>query len=162
MKMRFYGKADREDIVEAAKKEANFRLPIGTSRIERKGSVLVVDTSKQIYPSLDKEEMAKIHAELVERETFLFAAGQKEYARREANVFANFNRIAENLGLSPEQVLLVYLSKHFDGVVAWVNGHRSQREDVRGRIDDMRVYLAILAAMIEAYEKEQVSEAPTQ
>jgi len=36
-----------------------------------------------------------------------------------------------------------------DGILSWVNGHQSQREEVNGRIKDLRVYLAILNAMTE-------------
>lgn len=75
--------------------------------------------------------------------------GQKEYAHDESNVFANFDRIADSLQLDRKQVLLVYSLKHWDGIVAYVNGHKSQREDVRGRIKDLRMYLALLWGMIE-------------
>ena len=76
-------------------------------------------------------------------------AGQKEYAHADSNAFANFERVAERLGLTREQVLLVYAEKHFDGIHAWVKGHKSQREDVRGRINDMIVYLCLLRGMAE-------------
>ena len=77
------------------------------------------------------------------------AAGQKEYARKQNNAFANFERIGDNLNLSREKVLLVYLLKHMDGIIAHVDGHSSQREDVRGRITDAIVYLCLLWGMIE-------------
>ena len=75
------------------------------------------------------------------------AAGQKEYARKENNAFANFERIAENLKLTREQVLLTYLLKHVDGICSYVDGYKSQREDVRGRITDAIVYLCLLWGM---------------
>lgn len=75
--------------------------------------------------------------------------GQKEYARTKDDVFANFKKIAKDLDTSKEKVLLTYLLKHKDGVVSWANGHKSQREDVRGRIKDMIVYLMLLWGMIE-------------
>ena len=95
--------------------------------------------------------------------------GQKEYARTDDNVFANFERVAKKLSnpdnrpdlskddpifskVSREKVLLVYLLKHIDGICSHVDGHESQREDVRGRIKDTIVYLMLLWAMIE--EKE--------
>ena len=78
-------------------------------------------------------------------------AGQKEYAHSEDNVFANFERVAENLDISKEQALMVYLMKHIDGINAWVKGHKSQREDVRGRIKDAIVYLCLLWGMAEEY-----------
>ena len=77
------------------------------------------------------------------------AAGQKEYARKQNNAFANFERIANNLDLDKKEVLLVYLLKHIDGICAYVKGHKSQREDVRGRITDVIVYLCLLWGMVE-------------
>ena len=77
------------------------------------------------------------------------AAGQKEYAREDNNAFANFERVGKNLELSREDVLLVYLLKHIDGICSFVKGHKSQREDVRGRITDAIVYLCLLWGMIE-------------
>ena len=76
-------------------------------------------------------------------------AGQKEYAQNEDNVFANFERGARALDISREKVLMTYLLKHIDGISAYVKGHKSQREDVRGRITDAIVYLMLLWAMKE-------------
>ena len=39
------------------------------------------------------------------------AAGQKEYARKKDNAFANFEKIADNLDIDRKEVLLVYLLK---------------------------------------------------
>ena len=80
------------------------------------------------------------------------AAGQKEYARKQNNAFANFERVAENLDIDRKEVLLVYLLKHIDGICAHVKGHRSQREDVRGRITDVIVYLCLLWGMVDSDE----------
>ena len=77
------------------------------------------------------------------------AAGQKEYARQENNAFANFERVADYINSDREKVLMVYLLKHIDGIASFVNGHQSQREDVRGRITDAIVYLCLLWGMIE-------------
>tara|TARA_R100000656_G_scaffold112904_1_gene85122 strand:+ start:58 stop:360 length:303 start_codon:yes stop_codon:yes gene_type:complete len=76
-------------------------------------------------------------------------SGQKEYAHNKDNVFANFERIGNALNISKEKVLMIYLLKHVDGIKAYVNGHKSQREDVRGRITDIIVYLMLLWGMIE-------------
>ena len=65
------------------------------------------------------------------------------------NAFANFERVGKNLELSREDVLLVYLLKHIDGICSFVKGHKSQREDVRGRITDAIVYLCLLWGMVE-------------
>jgi hypothetical protein len=74
--------------------------------------------------------------------------GQKEYAHTEDNVFANFDRVGNSLNISNKKALMVYLLKHIDGINAWINGHRSQREDITGRVKDAMIYLSLLWAMI--------------
>jgi len=83
-------------------------------------------------------------------------AGQKEYAHDEQNALANFERISTDLGFDRESVWYVYARKHWDGVLAWIKGHRSQREDVRGRIKDLIVYLVLLWAMVDDLEDERL------
>lgn len=86
-------------------------------------------------------------ADVLERCSALREAGQKEYARAEDNAFANFERVAGIVGMPREKVLLVYLLKHIDGIQAWADGHKSQREPVIGRICDAIVYLSLLRGM---------------
>ena len=81
--------------------------------------------------------------------TTMHVEGQKEYAMDEDNVFANFERIAEQTGFNKEMVLWIYLMKHIDGIASYLRGHKSQREDVTGRLTDAIVYLCILWAMID-------------
>jgi len=76
--------------------------------------------------------------------------GQREYAHNEANAFQNFDDTSALLGMSREQCLAVYLDKHIRGIYAWVNGHKSQRESVLGRIKDAIVYLCLLYCMVLA------------
>ena len=75
-------------------------------------------------------------------------AGQAEYSGGE-DAFGNFNRLAAALKIDRRKILWIYVSKHFDGIVAYINGHESQREDVHGRINDAIVYLCLLRGMIE-------------
>ena len=79
--------------------------------------------------------------------------GQKEYAKTETNIFANFDRVADCLQISREKALMVYLLKHIDGIGAYVNGHTSQREHISGRIKDAIVYLFLFWAMIDGYSQ---------
>lgn len=78
-------------------------------------------------------------------------AGQKEYAGG-TNAFGNFERLGAALQLPREKILWVYLVKHLDGIQAWLNGHKSQREPVTGRIEDAIVYLLLLHAMASETE----------
>ena len=82
------------------------------------------------------------------------AAGQKEYARKTSNAFANFERVADHIECTREKVLMVYLLKHIDGIISFVNGHKSQREDVTGRITDAITYLCLLWGMVEEEKSE--------
>ncbi len=85
--------------------------------------------------------------------------GQKEYAHDEENALANFDRQAEEMDINPEQVLWVYAMKHRDGIAAHIKGHTSQREDIRGRINDLIVYLFLLRGMIERRDASQCKNA---
>ena len=82
-------------------------------------------------------------------------AGQNEYARDSENVFANFDRVGETLNLKREKVLMVYLLKHIDGIIAYIDGHKSQRENISGRITDSIVYLLLLQGMFEDDKDKQ-------
>lgn len=75
--------------------------------------------------------------------------GQREYAGGD-RAFGNFERLSEQLeGLTRDKVLWIYAMKHRDGIQAWIEGHRSQREDVLDRILDLTVYVLLLHAMNE-------------
>lgn len=85
--------------------------------------------------------------------------GQKEYAHADDNAFRNFEETGKDLGIEREKVLWIFLNKHLDGIKAYLNGHKSQREDVRGRIKDAIVYLCLLWGMIG--ESEGLPRDPT-
>jgi hypothetical protein len=80
-------------------------------------------------------------------------SGQKEYAHEVENALRNFEQTGRDLELPREKILWIFTKKHSDGVLAWINGHRSQRENVRGRINDMIVYLVLLRCMVEDDER---------
>lgn len=98
---------------------------------------------------MTRDEMAEVMRTMYEEEQLAREAGQQEYAHNEDNAFANFQRLAADLKTDQKKVLWIYFRKHLDGILAYINGHKSQREDVRGRIKDARVYLALLRGMIE-------------
>lgn len=108
---------------------------------------------------MTRDEMQNVMQKVFAECQALCEAGQKEYAHREENAFANFERVAERNHISREKVLLVYMEKHLDGIHSYVNGHRSQRESVTGRINDMIVYLCLLRGMVS--EGDFISSPPT-
>ena len=102
-------------------------------------------------------------AHMILKETFeylikLREEGQKEYAHDNSNALQNFERLADRLGISREKVLMVYLEKHIDGITSYVNGHRSQRESVTGRINDAILYLILLKCMVADDERRTNSK----
>lgn len=94
-------------------------------------------------------DMARLMEKVFEECRALRAAGQKEYAHEESNALANFERLAHDLHMRREQILWVFTRKHLDGILAYINGHKSQREGVEGRINDVIVYLVLLRAMVQ-------------
>lgn len=88
------------------------------------------------------------------------AAGQAEYAHQESNAFENFDAEALALRVDQKVVWAVLAGKHWRGIRAYILGHKSQREDVRGRIKDMIVYLILLWGMID--DEEEFSVRPLQ
>lgn len=113
--------------------------------------------SAELFISHADMEKHLLRMQAEERE--VRAKAQKEYAGGE-NSFGNFVRLGKMLGLPPQKILWVYAVKHFDGILAHVNGHKSQRESVRGRIKDARIYLALLDAMETILEQSSSSTVP--
>ena len=101
---------------------------------------------------MKSKEMIELMNTIFDSILAMHTAGQKEYAHDEDNVFANFDRIANQTHSDRKFVLWIYLMKHIDGIASYINGHKSQREDVRGRITDALVYLIILWGMINKDE----------
>lgn len=105
---------------------------------------------------MTKQELVELFHKVFNEEIMaLREAGQKEYAHSDSNAFSNFERVAADLGLDRKMVLWTYARKHMDGIVAFLRGHKSQREDVRGRINDLITYLFLLRGMVEDEEVKQ-------
>ena len=103
---------------------------------------------------MKKDDYDALFIEIINEVKETRDSGQKEYAHTEDNVFANFDRTSKQLGTSRDKVLMTFLMKHIDGIVAYVNGHKSQREDITGRIKDSIVYLTLYWAMVVDSKKE--------
>lgn len=100
-----------------------------------------------------QEDVARI-MELVFTECQeLRKAGQKEYAHDPNNALRNFESLSKDLNITRESVLWIYVRKHLDGILAYINGYKSQRESVKGRINDVIVYLVLLRCMVEENDK---------
>lgn len=105
---------------------------------------------------MTKDDFAILLDKIQLEEKEVRSQGQVEYANDDENAFRNFESSARDLNISREQALWVLLKKHLDGILAYINGHRSQRESVTGRIKDARMYLALLWGMV--VDEEQVTQ----
>jgi len=101
---------------------------------------------------LNNEDFRLFFDKLVEQELLLIESKGIEYSG-EGDRFRNFKRIGNELDISPEKICFVYLRKHIDGILDYLNKLDSgeeivQSEPIIGRIQDARNYLALLAACI--------------
>jgi len=94
------------------------------------------------------KKFLEFYEKLVEEEKKIFTLKGKEYSG-DVNRFSNFERIAEELGLHPIEVLWVYATKHKDSISTYIKEKKvHSNEDIIGRIQDLRNYLALLAGLI--------------
>jgi hypothetical protein len=104
-----------------------------------------------------KQELFKQRRDELTFERFsLCDEKSKEYTIDSEDRHANFKRVGSNLGLPPEEVLMVYASKHFDSICRFVkNGCKEQgTEGIQGRISDLQNYLDLLGTLLEEKEHE--------
>lgn len=85
-----------------------------------------------------------------------------EYAGSEDRL-ANFKRGAELTGVTPLQVLHIYLSKHYDAFSTYVrdtanNVERPRSESISGRLDDIINYCLLAQALVKEIEESPQSE----
>jgi hypothetical protein len=100
----------------------------------------------------------KFLPQLISEETTLLDKKGVEYNEKD-NVFANFEKTANELGLTREEVLLVHLNKHHDAILKMVRAIKNKDKDYfnnitespMGRFHDVRNYYALLAAMIDEF-----------
>ena len=98
-------------------------------------------------------------AAMEEEEHRILGTKGNEYTQgdQETNRFANFNRLADELGLDPKMVLWIYLKKHLDSIVCYIKkGKEFSEEKIEGRINDARNYLALLNGIIQEEKQKKV------
>ena len=91
----------------------------------------------------------KFQAELLAEVVGMRNTKGREYAGTEDR-FANFRRLADDLGIPDYQVGWVYTRKHLDSIASYMkNGKTFSSETIRGRFVDAIVYLTLIAGMLE-------------
>jgi len=98
-----------------------------------------------------KEFLDFYKSELVDKEISIFTLKGGEYSG-EINRFANFEKLANELDLHPLKIAWIYSKKHLDSILSFINnGKVKSNEDIIGRINDVRNYMALIAGMIIKY-----------
>ena len=107
---------------------------------------------------MKKDEFISLMDSMHEEEKEEHLKKNADYADRNGlNILANFERVAQNLNITPQMALLIYMEKHMDAIRTYIRFGSVMSEPIEGRIKDARVYLSLLRAMVEqkkAIEKE--------
>lgn len=99
-----------------------------------------------------------VDAAIAELRDLLIVKGG-EYAGSEDRL-ANFKRGAQLTGASAQQVLFIYLSKHYDAIATYIRDRatgteRRRSEPIEGRIHDAINYLLLLEALVVEDEERE-------
>lgn len=92
----------------------------------------------------------------------LTATKGEEYKGRSVNQFKNFEDLAAELGMTREQVLWVYVTKHLNSIRTFIKdgGKKDYAEPITGRIDDAILYLLILRGMVDLHPRTCLHNRP--
>ena len=66
-----------------------------------------------------------------------------------ADRLSGFKQAGRRLGITPLQVLGVYLDKHLAAIGRYIREGQVESEPIQGRIDDAQNFLVLLLALIE-------------
>ena len=73
-----------------------------------------------------------------------------DYREGSADPFANFKRVSEAVGVTPEQAWFTYAYKHWSAVAGWCRRGQLESEPVWSRLMDVIVYCILLYGHVEA------------
>jgi hypothetical protein len=98
-------------------------------------------------------DFEQLLGELQTEELLINRSKGAEYAQDSDEVddaLLNFKRAAEFLGISPLQVCVVYMYKHFAAIASYAeNGEVKSNEDIHGRVNDLRLYSALFVGLVK-------------
>jgi hypothetical protein len=98
---------------------------------------------------VDWKTFNEYQEELLKKVVYMRDTKGKEYAHSDER-FANFNRLALELGCSNLMVAWIYLKKHLDSIVSYVKDEQVYSvEPIEGRFVDAITYLTLMAGMVE-------------
>ena len=90
-----------------------------------------------------------LDAMIAEEKATILGKGE-EYTRGQKDRLASFKESASFAGVKPIQVCMIYLNKHYQSLAHFVaTGETKSGEPIEGRIMDLRVYMALMRALIQ-------------
>jgi len=93
-------------------------------------------------------EQQELFQQMVNEEKKLLESKGAEYASAEDSL-ANF-KTKLDIGVSPLQVIAIFMDKHYSSIKSFIRtGKEISDEPIEERIQDMRNYLFLLAALIK-------------
>jgi hypothetical protein len=103
---------------------------------------------------MKQEQFLSILDETLKSLRSLSLSKGREYANDSEDSLSNFKRLGKQLGLPPEAVTLVFLTKHLDSISSYIRslqgqGNYTSSEPIEGRIDDAILYLILLKALVQ-------------
>lgn len=104
------------------------------------------------------EEFEKVREQLHQERIAVQRAKNKDYSTEE-DCLSNFKEMAKRMGATPEQILAVYLDKHYTALLKYIRGGCKDdgSEPIVGRIHDAMNYLDMLYALqVERQQTEKM------
>jgi hypothetical protein len=99
---------------------------------------------------MTKDEFKVLLDSMIAEEQVTILGKGEEYTRGQADRLASFKETASFAGITPRQVCLIYMNKHYQSLANFVaTGETKSTESIESRIMDLRVYLALMRAIIE-------------
>lgn len=98
---------------------------------------------------LSKDFNSLLKTKHEEEEKLLSSKGQ-EYTIGDSDRLIAFKEIAKQIGITPKQVCMVFMTKHFFSLCNYVSGQASPTtEQLSDRVTDLRNYALFLEALDE-------------
>lgn len=105
---------------------------------------------------MNAEDYDQMSAKLLDYAESVTKSKRPAYTVGSDDVLANFKRVSERTGISPQQVALVYFLKHVDSIQTIVTRRGIiDPEPVKGRFADAINYLILLYALVEEDQLRQ-------
>lgn len=110
---------------------------------------------------MTEEQFVKVRNKLLEDAFEISKAKGEDYRVGDSDVHKNFKAVAERTGMTPMQVLGIYMMKHQDAIANYIKtGGQSESEPIRERIIDNINYLLLLWGLIRDQSIRTDSQLP--